>query len=109
MSHARSTHLKTRSEEAPVFGRRGLGDVDVGDDADCAGGEPRPEAADEHHPDVDGGNHHEVEEREERRDEEHGEAPPQPGAHVARQGTCNMIDCHVSDHISICMKAEHTI
>ena len=85
-------HLEHGSQEPTVFGRGGLRDVDVGDDADCAGGEPRPEAADEHHPDVDGGHHHEVEEREERRDEEHGEAPPQPGAHVARQGTCKVVD-----------------
>ena len=86
VSHAR-THLKTRSEEAPVFGRRGLGDVDVGDDADGAGGEPGPEAADEHHTDVDGGDHHEVEEGEERRDEEHGEAAAQAGAHVTSDRT----------------------
>ena len=83
VSYAR-THLKTRSKEAPIFGRRGLGDVDVGDDADSAGGEPGAEAADEHHPDVYGGDHHEVEEGEERRDEEHGEAATQAGAHVTR-------------------------
>ena len=84
-------HLKTGSEKSPVLGRRCLCDVDVSHDADSARGEPGAEAADEHHPDVDGGDHHEVEEGEERRDEEHGEAATQAGAHVTRDRTWEVV------------------